>query len=201
MFDHGAPRRADAKFLCCTDAKFLFCIEPQSNGRVVILVQSATAPDWDYAFHNAGYLLSAAPRIITRETSFPAGEQLRFRLTANPTKKIGTKTGPDGKRNNGRRVPVRDEELDDWLERRARNSGFMVQRVLSTQTGFVYFDKRPAYKASATPDGQAEKARLRSVCYEGLLEVTHTGDFQKAIIHGIGPEKAFGFGLLCLARM
>lgn len=44
------------------DSGFLFRADPHSNGRAVIIVQSgAVKPDWDYAFHNAGYLL-AAPR-------------------------------------------------------------------------------------------------------------------------------------------
>ena len=40
---------------------FLFRIDPQPGGRVVILVLSALHPDWDYAFHSAGHLLAAPP--------------------------------------------------------------------------------------------------------------------------------------------
>src|SRR3990170_2178685 len=42
-----------------SDAGFLFRIDPRSGGRVVILVQSAVKPDWDYAFRNAAHLLAA----------------------------------------------------------------------------------------------------------------------------------------------
>jgi len=37
------------------NAGFLFRIDPVMRGRVVVLVQSALKPNWDYAFHNACY--------------------------------------------------------------------------------------------------------------------------------------------------
>jgi len=41
--------------------------------------------------------------------------------------------------------------------------------------------------------------RLRSVLYNGLLEVTDPDLFHRALIRGIGSGKAFGFGLLSVA--
>lgn len=38
--------------------------------------------------------------------SLGTGAALVFRLRANPTRKIDTKTGPDGQRNNGQRVEL-----------------------------------------------------------------------------------------------
>lgn len=73
------------------DSGFLFRIDPQPGGRVVILVQSAVAPDWDYAFHNAKYLLAACPQVREFDPSFAKDQSLRFRLVVNPTRRIGTK--------------------------------------------------------------------------------------------------------------
>jgi CRISPR system Cascade subunit CasE len=186
----GVPRNARAGFL--------YSIMPNPGGNTIILVQSFIKPDWDYAFHNARYLLSAPPQIKERKVNYGTGEKLRFRLTANPTKKIDTKTGLDGKKNNGRRVPVHDDALEDWLVSRADKSGFRVQQIHSVRTGYVYFDKRSLHARNG--NGNCETSRLRAATYEGLLEVTNEEAFRNAVVSGIGPEKAFGFGLLCLAR-
>ncbi len=84
-FPSASRRSADPQFLCpfnpddfgpkpvhaarSMDAGFLFRIDPQPSGRVVILVQSASMPDWDYAFHNADYLLAAPPSTKAFEPS------------------------------------------------------------------------------------------------------------------------------------
>ena len=36
--------------------------------------------------------------------------------------------------------------------------------------------------------------------FEGVLEVTHPEQLRDTLAHGIGPGKAFGFGLLSVAR-
>lgn len=176
-----APRNADHGFL--------FRIEPHSRGGVVILVQSAVKPDWDYAFHNADYLLAARPEVKQFDFSFAEEQSLRFCLVANPTRKIDTKSGADGKRRHGKRVPVPTERLDDWLTGRAESAGFRIVRLISVQAGYVYVCK----------NGKGEGNRVRSARYEGILEVTDAGHFRNTLIRGIGPGKAFGFGLLSVA--
>jgi CRISPR system Cascade subunit CasE len=39
------------------------------------------------------------------------------------------------------------------------------------------------------------------VDFEGILEVTDPEEFAAAVTAGIGPAKAFGFGLLSVARL
>ncbi len=172
------------------ESGFLFRIDPQPGSRAVILVQSAIEPDWDYAFHNAGYLLEAPTEVKSFDPSFAKGQRLRFRLVANPTRKIDTKSGPDGHRRHGKRVPVRTDHLYEWLARRAEPAGFSIVRDSTTvQPGYIYVSK--------TRDGKGH--RLRSVRYEGILEVTDPACFKETIFRGIGPGKAFGFGLLSVA--
>ena len=38
-----------------------------------------------------------------------------------------------------------------------------------------------------------------AVRFDGLLRVTDAGDFRETLICGIGPGKAYGFGLLSIA--
>lgn len=184
---------------------FLFRIDPLPKARAVIVVQSAVNPNWDYAFQNAGYLLAARPEVKAFKPDFRQGQRLWFRLVANPTKKIDTikkeereRFKEDGceedlkmkKGRHGRRVPVPVDELFGWLSRRAEGFGFIVdERSVAIQPGYIYMNK--------SRDNQGQ--RLRSVRYEGVLEVTNPVDFKETLIRGIGPGKAFGFGLLSVA--
>ena len=168
------------------DAGFLYRVDILPSGRVVILVQSPREPDWGYAFHNADYLLAAAPEVRPYRAKWAAGQTARFRLQANVTRKVRTKTGEDGKRKNGARVPVERERLVEWLQRKGQDSGFFVSEpAVHCQTGYVYFHK------DSTEDG-----RLFSVVYDGVLTIADGAAFAGAITTGIGPAKAFGFGLL-----
>jgi len=173
-----------------SEAGFLFRVDPQPGGRVVILVQSAVRPDWGYAFRNAGYLLAAPPEMKSFDPCFAEKQRLRFRLVANPTRKIDTKSGPDGCRRNGKRVPVPADQLHAWLARRADSAGFLVDECSTTvQQGYVYVKE--------TRDGSGH--RFRSVRYDGILRVTDPDRFLAALESGIGSAKGFGFGLLSVA--
>ena len=171
-----------------TDSGFLFRIDPLPNGRAVIIVQSATEPDWGYAFHNADYLLAARPEVKPFEPHFSKGQWLRFRLAANPTRRL-SKHSPDAKEESiGKRVPVPTDQLIDWLARRAESAGFFIKRDATTlQSGYVYMNK----------NGKGQ--RLRSVLFDGRLRVTDPDTFRQTLIRGIGSGKAFGFGLLSVA--
>ena len=172
------------------DAGFLFRIDPQASGRVVILVQSAIKPDWEYAFKNAFYLLAASPEVKSFDPGFAKGQRLRFRLVVNPTRKIDTKSGPDGRRRNGKRVPIPIDQLYEWLAGRAKLAGFSLDKDSATiQAGYVYLNK--------TRDGDGQ--RLRSARYDGILDITDPAKFNETLVRGIGTGKAFGFGLLSVA--
>lgn len=187
------------------DAGFLFRIDPLPGGRAVILVQSAARPDWDYAFRNAGYLLVAC-EVRLFNLDFQMGQNLRFRLVANPTKRLSRNSlEADGQPINekwvGKRVPVRNDQLFEWLARQTEPKdrdgqkiipGFSVKEdYTNIQPGYIYVNK----KKNQDDRGQ----RLRSVRYHGILQVTDPDGLRQTIIQGIGPGKAFGFGLLSLA--
>jgi CRISPR system Cascade subunit CasE len=169
------------------DSGFLYRIDSLAGNKVVILVQSSIKPDWDYAFCNAVYLLAAPPEIRQYSPAFRKGQILRFRLAANPTKKIMTKSGSDGKKNNGKRITVKNDELFGWLERKADAAGFSVEsNSANIRTGYIYVNNK----------NSGEKYHLRSALYEGNMIVTDPDRFQQTLACGIGPGKAFGFGLL-----
>ncbi len=54
----------------------------------------------------------------------------------------------------------------------------------------------------AVPELQRSRSAGRTfqgVLFEGSLQVVDAEAFRKALAHGIGPGKAFGFGLLSVA--
>jgi CRISPR system Cascade subunit CasE len=210
---------------------FLFRIDPQPVGNAVILVLSAIKPDWDYAFHNADHFLAAPPQTKEYNPSFTVGQRFKFRLTANPTKKISTipkqrwiamsqEEQDEVKTRHGKRVPVPSsreinewraghpeedprifihEKLIEWLSRwrpmkggRPADSGFAIDpKSTLVQPGYVYMNK----------EGKGQGKRLRLARYNGSLTVTDPDAFIQTLISGIGPAKAFGFGLLSIAPM
>jgi CRISPR system Cascade subunit CasE len=173
-----------------TNTGFLFRIDPHPNCRAVIIVQSAIEPDWGYAFHNANYLLAALPKKKPFEPRFSKDQSLRFRLDANPTRRL-SKHSPDAKEESiGKRVSVPTDKLLDWLVRKEESGGFSIDKDSTTvQPGYIYWNK--------TRDNKGK--RLRSVRYEGIIKVTVPENFRNTLIRGIGPGKAFGFGLLSVA--
>jgi CRISPR system Cascade subunit CasE len=215
---------------------FLFRVDPLPGNRAVILVQSAREPDWDYAFKNANFLLAGPAQTKPFEPQYSARQRLRFRLLANPVRKIRLKDrddnlltehmskGPNNEPLNaqwhGKKVPVPHEDLKKWLERRAepawvapKNSkdqhppGFKIEEIVNVQPGYVYVNKGRDHTAAdangKNSSSETEKKTSRRICsalFEGVLEVTNTDIFRQTLASGIGSGKAFGFGLLSVAR-
>ncbi|MFO7169860.1 MAG: type I-E CRISPR-associated protein Cas6/Cse3/CasE [Chloroflexota bacterium] len=191
----------------------LYRIEPVSGAPALarLLVQSNHLPDWSHL--RPGYLGPApdergnpAVRPVSDEYArIQEGMRLVFRLRANPTKRISDRT--PGRENAllGKRVALlREEERLAWLARKGEQHGF---RLLTTG-----IDERiPAAQAAAQPDergrrparegGGAMTMRFGAVLFSGLLEVTDRAAFLRALEHGIGSGKAFGFGLLSVAAL
>ena len=159
-----------------------------------LLVQSKVAPNWGYLPHGYVLLEPAVKSVGDHYDQLTEGMVLRFRLKANPTKKIDTKTGPDGRRRNGRRVALfgEDEQIG-WLERRAELGGFELLNMAS----------QPELYDVAIGQSHVERSRsglaFGSVTFEGRLRITDRDRFRDTLISGIGSGKAYGFGLLSVA--
>jgi CRISPR system Cascade subunit CasE len=176
--------------------------ENRSRQEILLFVQSAEKPD--FSRMPSGYFASPAddldlalagddgnPRVrsLSKErASIAAGDRLAFRLRANTTRKILTKSLTDGTKQNGKRVPVRgDEARLGWLERRAAKAGFAVADLRMSEVS-----QRGARGVS--------RLTLAGALFEGVLVVRDADLFRKALESGIGPAKAYGFGLLSIAR-
>lgn len=183
----------------------LFRVDRDGRDRVVLLVQSATEPKverWP-----AGYVLTvgsdidlassnvrnnpAVRDVGAEHASIRSGARYAFRLQANTTRKIDTKSAIDGSRRHGRRVPVRgDEARREWLARHAAAAGFSFSA-----------DDLSITEVPASGGRSGKKVSVAGAMFEGILEVQDADVFRVALAKGIGPAKAYGFGLLSIRRI
>lgn len=241
----GEPDSADVHHARSDEAGFLFRIDHpvydvadgkatrigQPRCRPVIIVQSVTRPDWDFAFGldagavddrdrpvgNASFLLSAPPQC--RAVSFSLdgetlavmrpdrpdlnfqvqpGHSVRFRLRANPVVTI------DGKRHRPR---VAKEDFDaggerretaflqaheDWLRRKLGSAADGLEAT-TLVTGWA-----SGWRTKHEPQPN-QKMQWWSVLFEGTFRVKDPATLKMHLDAGIGPAKAFGFGLLSIA--
>lgn len=197
----------------------LYRIETEvQTGAMTLLVQSAERPEWDrlppqYLLEEDGAENPACKFIGEKYAVIEAGTTLRFRLRANPTRKIETKTGADGKKRNGKRVELRDEQKQiEWLERKGVQHGFRIRGVRTINEN-KNIGKRGEQQATSVTgnsspllnnavDKQARPPRLTfaSVLFEGELIITNKDLFVDGLRRGIGSGKAYGFGLLSISR-
>jgi CRISPR system Cascade subunit CasE len=115
------------------------------------------------------------------------GQTFRFRLAANPTKRLRG----DGK-NDGNRIGLeREEDQLKWLSRKSDLHGF---RVLAARTAKI---NQP--DGCKVVNGKKQHIRQFAVRFDGILQVTDAEAFSLACRQGIGSGKGMGFGLLSLA--
>lgn len=158
--------------------RILFRVEPPPHGdaRARILVQTADPPDWSKL--PCGYEVTGPAKTVDLKIS--QGAKLQFRLRANPVKR-----DPESHR----RMALREEEYPDWLSRKMRAAGarLVAFRTRHQQRQHVH---KPGWPTIIHD----------TVLFEGVLEVTDPERLAEAVATGIGPAKAFGCGLLSLAR-
>lgn len=227
------PAATDVHYARSDEGGFLFRIDHPVDlrrgvRRPVILVQSASKPNWNYAFGlneddigrpigNASFLLAAPPRLrkISIEhdgkrlalacPSDPAqsrtineGDRVSFRLRANPVRTI------DGKRH---RL---------WIPNRGSDAGSEVRQRIFTQAHLDWLQRKLGTAADSVEvptlvSGWARAWRTRhepqpsqrmqwwSVLFEGTFRVQDVTLLKVLLESGVGPGKAFGFGLLSIA--
>lgn len=170
------------------DIGLLFRLEPDNqwnDGNIVLLAQTQLNPTWD-ALLKAG-MLTTAPEVKFFELDFSVDDSFYFRLLGNPTMR---KSQPDGK---SKRIGLyTPEEQQAWLARKAKQSGFEVMGVNMRDLGLIESIKKKNAKSYTI--------KHLAVQFDGLLKVENTNKLNAALKNGIGSAKAFGFGLLSLAK-
>jgi len=203
------------------------------TGAASVLVQSVAEPDWSRL--PDGYLLDTrgAPPNPDRKTidgaysAIRVGDELVFRLRANPTKRLPPSTGADGVRRDGKRVELRtEEELVRWLGEKGTGNTVtgrpgLGYRLVTVRARPGLASRGPGEASTAVADARArsvgkvvgqalrpaeggaarrERMTFGDVLFEGRLVVTDADLFRRTLEQGIGSGKAYGFGLLSVAR-
>lgn len=178
------------------------------TGLPILLVQSRMAADWnhlpgDYLEHGQAEQNPSCKPIAESLGAIQDGQRLQFRLRGNPTRKIDTRSGPDGQRRNGRRVDLRDDaDRLAWLQRKAREGGFEVLAVSASADVPDVRTAREPVQVGYRPDprdGKHRKLTFGGVLFDGHLRVTDPEVFRRTLETGIGSAKAYGYGLLSVA--
>ena len=185
---HRSIMHAFADDLEAESERVLFRLDsPRRGVAVSLLVQSLAMPDWSWLAEDRarGYLLPTNepnPWVKEFHLELKPDQVLAFRLRGNPTVK-----------RQGKRLGLyRDEEQRQWLERKAEHGGFEIIGARASNHKVV--------TGTIHRDSGTEALRLLSVHFDGLLRVTDPRRLRQTVKVGVGSGKAFGFGLLSLAR-
>lgn len=125
----------------------------------------------------------------TKEVSdtFLTHKHYIFSLRANPTVMRVVRDEQGNKRKNGRRTAIYHiDELKEWLARRGNDCGFILDECRCEPPVKEVFHKGNQMGVHARVD------------FRGTLTVTDPQKFAEAYRNGIGPARAFGFGLFLL---
>jgi CRISPR system Cascade subunit CasE len=180
-------------------------ISNQRN-KLSLLVQSRVQPDWSRL--PDGFLQTDSdelnPSCKSVEGVFQElkdGMSLRFRLRANPTRRLYAdrlekEINP---KKRGKRVEIRDQQKQiEWLKRKEQDCGFYV-KALRLNADVSNVQAGQEHNVIGRILHSENKMTFGSVLFDGELVVTDTMKFQQALINGIGTGKAYGFGLLSFA--
>ena len=149
---------------------YLFRIDAgASTFRVLLLsIERPTLADW------------GTWRTKTISADFLKHQNYRFQLKANPTMR---------RNSDRRRLPIYQEDrLRLWITRKAECAGFQILKR-SLVVGAPIDE-------SFTRNGK--RGKHVSVDFQGIASVDNRDLFRNAFCCGIGPAKAFGFGMLML---
>ncbi|MBK8255671.1 MAG: type I-E CRISPR-associated protein Cas6/Cse3/CasE [Polyangiaceae bacterium] len=183
--------------------------EDSRRGRIALHIQSRTEPN--FSRFRDGFLLDlngdlgldasfdvsnpAVVKVSDDWDTIKVGDAFAFRLVANTTKRIAKVDQDSGsKTKNGMRVGLRgDEERLQWLTRHALAGGFEID-----QKQVQVAEIKP--NARSLDQHQPQVKTFAGARFDGFLRVTDTDLFRKTLEKGVGPAKAYGFGLLSIRR-
>lgn len=171
----------------------LWRLDGGDHGQLLYIV-SPDKPDLTHLVEQAGW-----PTTETWQTrdyadflaALRIGQQWAFRLTANPVH-----NGRLPHRPNTKRVGhVTVEQQRQWLLSRAERAGFQVTAAESGEPDLTVH-RRQTY----TFNRDGRRVTLRVATYDGQLEITNADALRTVLTSGLGHAKAYGCGLLTLAR-
>lgn len=190
----GASQDSEGRVLWRIDRSF---------SDTLLYILSPQAPDCSQLEQEAGVVGSVTRTLDYRPflDRLANGQEWSFRLTANPARAVAQ--GPNKRSKVVGHVTV--EEQREWLTTRAQQHGFELLTVAGVEpdspdvTASVVRREKPVFRRNRA-DGGRDTVTINKVVFEGVLRVTDADPFRRVLIKGLGRSKAYGCGLLTLAR-
>ena len=156
----------------------------ETRMEIQLLILSDSMPERE-AVESLGGVLQSTTDMTRLPELYRTGAVLRFSLLAAPSKKTAAENG-----GNSRRIALRaPEERVAWLSRQGEKYGFQVLEC---------------YEPSAAKQLQVGRKSggfvLSAVELSGMLRIEDAERFWASWRKGIGPEKAYGLGLMLLSK-
>lgn len=196
--------------------RMLWRLERDTPHRAALLVLTQSTPSWEHLVEQAGWPHSDEPQALVRSyqpllDAVVRGREFAFRLRANPvgaTRKP-VKPSPAQKehlnakpRPRGVRVPHRTAAHQlAWLTQRVNRWGF---EILTNSDGnpavqLSHRERLVFVKDPGHPDQR--RVTLQTATFDGALRVTDPDLARASLLHGVGPARAYGCGLITLAPL
>lgn len=174
----------------------LWRVDPDDPLRPTVYIVSEERPDLTHVEEQAGW--PSQPTTQSRSYAplldkLEAGQTWAFRLRANPTHRAAIEGHPreDGRSRVVAHVTV--QQQIDWMWKRSEALG--VNLGTEGQPTFQLINRESvAFKRGDM------RVTLGVATFEGLLTVHDTDALRTALVSGIGRAKAYGCGLMTLAR-
>lgn len=185
----------------------------QGSPAYALFISSPVPPDPAHIVEAAGYKTYG---VVVRELDgfldrLEAGQRWGFRLCVNPTFREKGQLGRDGRKKILGHVT--QEQQTKWVLDRAERCGFKILEsadlggelpVLEDSQGQRVDGKNLLINGVERNLVEFRRGndlvRLSIATFEGVLEVSDPQALRYAVVNGIGRGKAYGCGLLTLAR-
>ncbi len=204
----GSPHALHAAVLAAfpdagpkAEGRILWRLDSYSTHRVLLYTVSPGQPDFTHVVEQAGWPTTQAWDTSPYQhflDSLAVGQRWQFRLTANPVHSARREGWEDTKP----LAHVTVDQQEQWLLERAERHGF---KLVDTQSGTG--DGDPGSPDLAVVDRTVQRftrdgsrVTIAMATFQGHLEVGDPVALRRSLTHGVGRAKAYGCGLLTLAR-
>lgn len=175
-----------------------------------IIMQSQRKPDFTHIVEQYGWP-AANQQWLTKEygpflEGLQTGQAWQFRLRANPVRsRLRTGAGKEAGREQGRgqvSAWASAEDQKKWLLRKGAQHGFRFLTEGDKVRNLEVVQKEiKEFSRLDTAANEHKKVTISMATFEGILLIENREKFTAAMVDGIGRAKAYGCGLLTLARL
>lgn len=178
-------------------ARLLWRLDSPSQHELNLFIAGPGQPSLEQLQEECGWSQQPSWRTAAYDTfldRLAEGQEWVFRLTANPTRSVAGKRGSRGAVS----AHVTAEQQLSWIMQRQQRHGFGVTRRGDEPQ--VRVTRRERESFAKGEGGSGARVTLTRVQYDGVLTVTDPDLLRTALTQGIGRAKAYGCGLMTLAR-